>query len=294
MNCKKIITVLGGLCILVCLASCSKSDNRAEPDNNKDNVRPITSSSSPYVDSVFSYTPAPSQFINTDLANITTVHKIIENKMISLGAWGGQIVLGFDHTVLNKQGNDLKITGNAGAQMAEPGIVWVMNDANGNGKPDDTWYELKGSASDEVGYKRKYSVTYFKPSKLGQDIAWEDNNGQSGVINTNTFYTQSYYPEWIDADSYTLEGSLLPTSGIDNSNPGLVTSAPFDFGYADNRTIAEGGDVLDISQAIDDNGLSIDLYGIDFIRIQTGIMMNFGRIGECSTELSSVGDLHML
>lgn len=43
------------------------------------------------------------------------------------------------------EGYDFAIEGNAFDGSSEPGIVWVMQDVNGNGLPDDTWYQLKGS-----------------------------------------------------------------------------------------------------------------------------------------------------
>lgn len=58
----------------------------------------------------------------------------------------GYIIVGFDHSIPNS-GNqyDFCVQGNAFDGSSEPGIVWVMQDINGNGLPDDEWYELKGS-----------------------------------------------------------------------------------------------------------------------------------------------------
>jgi len=276
--------------------SCSKNDDKLPGQTGQQGIRPVTSLSSAYVDTVFSFMPAPGQFVNTDLASINTVGEITQNKTISLGAWGGQIVLGFDHTVINKEGNDILITGNATGTSAEPGIVWVSFDENGNGKPDDAWYELKGSAYGTPGYERGYKVTYFNPKagNAAHDIKWEDNHGNTGYIKANTYHTQSYYPDWITADSYTLEGSKLPDTNINMENTSLITSKPFDYGYADNIATSSGGDSLDISHAMDQDGQLVKLKGIDFIKIQTGILKDMGWLGEQSTELSSVGDLSLL
>jgi len=282
------LTVLG-------MVSCSKDGSSTDPGKGSEQpVRPVTAGSSAYVDTVFSFMPAPGQFINTDYADINTVRKVTENKTISLGAWGGQIILGFDHTVLNKDGDDIQVEGFGGENAAEPGIVWVMYDANGNGKPDDDWYELKGSAYGAPGYERNYKVTYYKPLSNTSDIMWVDNKKDTGYVKFNTYHDQPYYPVWITADSYTLEGSLLPDSGIDMSNPTYITSTPFEYGYADNHASTHGGNPLDISHAMDADGNQVQLIGIDFIKIQTGIMKDMGWIGELSTEITSVGDLHML
>ena len=51
---------------------------------------------------------------------------------LSLGAYGGYVVIGFDHSVENVPGEyDLILEGNAFAGSSEPGIVWVMQDENG-------------------------------------------------------------------------------------------------------------------------------------------------------------------
>ncbi len=256
-------------------------------------IRPITPQSSKYVTTMFEYQPAPGQFINSDLGNNTGARSILKKSdgLVSLGAWGGYIVLGFDHTVMDRKDTaDIMIYGNAISNGAEPGIVWVMQDDNGNGQPDDLWYELSGSEFNKAGYLRNYSVTYTRPDPATADIPWKDNQGNSGFVKTNTFHTQSYYPEWITAKEYTITGSLLPDSHIDDSNPSFIVSNSFPFGYADNTA---GGNPVDIKNAIDKNNLPVKLKGIDFIKIQTGIQFNIGWLGEFSTEIMGVSDISM-
>ena len=68
-----------------------------------------------------------------------------------MGGFGGYIIFKFDHTVVNQNGYDFVIRGNAFDGSSEPGAVMVAFDRNGNGVPDDDeWYELKGS---EAGKK---------------------------------------------------------------------------------------------------------------------------------------------
>lgn len=268
------------------LGACIKSDK--EVPEKEDPIHEITPNSSAFVDTVFSYMPAPGQFINTGLGDIETVQENINHKVISLGAWGGAIVLGFDHTVLNHTGADIMVKGNAIEKMAEPGVVWVMRDTNGNGLPDETWYELKGSAYGKKGYVRDYSIIYYKPEAAGIDIAWKSSDGKEGVIKANKYHHQNFYPGWEESNSYKLSGTVLPSSNIDST--GIFTVMPFEFGYADNTV---GGDALDIDSAIDEDGQSVQLDGLDFIKIQTGILANLGAIGELSTEVFSIQDLHM-
>lgn len=257
-------------------------------------IRPITQTSSAYVTELLEYLPAPGQFINKNPGNLESAKAVLggRNGFVSLGAWGGSITFGFDHTVINRQGeNDLVIYGNAMANSAEPGIVYVMQDDNANGLPDDTWYEIRGSAHPMEGTRRDYKVTYHRPETAGQDVPWEDNYGNTGVVATNVFHSQPYYPQWITEDSYTISGTLLSDSNIDMSNPSYITSMPFDYGYADNTS---GGDKIDLGDAINAEGNYVNLSGIDFIKIQTAIQVNMGWLGELSTEVSGVADLNLI
>lgn len=209
------------------LSSCKKDEN--EPEKVIP-IRPVTPTSNMYVTDLFEYLPAPGQFINKAPGNMESAQGILGKKgMVSLGSWGGFIVLGFDHTVINQADKeDIIIYNNAMGNFAEPGIVWVMQDENGNGKPDDTWYEVAGSAFNQPGYVRNYEVTYTKPDPITAPINWKDNKGNTGVVETNTYHKQSYYPAWATGNQYTLKGSLLPSTNIDMTNPSFITSKPFD------------------------------------------------------------------
>lgn len=271
------------------LTSCKK-DDKVIPEAP---IRPITDDSNMYVTTLFEYLPAPGQFLNKAPGNLSSAKGILGGRgMVTLGAWGGYIVLGFDHTVINHTDKkDIIVYGNATGNFAEPGIIWVMEDENGNGKPDDTWYEIAGSEFGEESYVRNYSVTYTRPNPTTADVPWKDSQGNTGVVATNVFHKQSYFPEWIEEDSYTLTGSLLSSRNIDMSNPSYITSAPFDYGYADNTV---GSDKIDITDAVDKDGKKVNLKGIDFIKIQTAIQANMGWLGELSTEVLGVADLSLV
>lgn len=248
---------------------------------------------SQYVTTLFEFMPAPGQFINKAPGNLVSAQGILgKTGMVSLGAWGGYAVYGFDHSVPNKEGNDINIMGNALTEWSEPGIVYVMQDDNGNGQPDDTWYELAGSEfGNTETYMRDYEVTYSRPDASSKDVPWRDNKGNTGFVKKNNFHTQAYYPEWIKADSYTLKGSWLKTK-VDPSRPTYVVSLPYDWGYADNKTEANGGGKVDINNAVDINGKKVNLSAIDFIKIQTGVLADGGWLGEVSTEVTGIEDMH--
>lgn len=286
MKTKYYLAFLG----MATLASCSKSSDPIPTPE------PILGTS--FVSKLIEYLPAPGQFINTDLGNTVGANTIIGKKgMVSLGAWGGSIVLGFDHMVINQlDKDDIIIYGNPLPTFSEPGIVWVMQDTNGNGLADDTWYEVGGSELKNLAYQRNYAVTYTKPAADTDPVPWKDVYGKTGVVETNTFHKQAYFPEMKDKagkliTEYTLKGSLLSNRNIDMSDSGMILSKPYDWGYADNLV---GGDKIDIANAIDQNGKKVTLQGIHFIKIQTGVQANMGWLGELSTEVTGVEDISLM
>ncbi|MDR1633140.1 MAG: hypothetical protein LBR97_09770, partial [Dysgonamonadaceae bacterium] len=148
---------------------------------------------SPYIDKIYEYMPAPGQFVNempayTPGDTQEDMNRKVEEKiaganhnegMITLGGYGGYVVFGFDHPVQNLPGRyDFRILGNAfyananpdgGASReggsCEPGIVMVSRDTNGNGLPDDPWYELAGSEYNRPQTVHNYRITYYKPDE---------------------------------------------------------------------------------------------------------------------------------
>ncbi|WP_342644986.1 cell surface protein [Mucilaginibacter sp. CSA2-8R] len=284
--------LLAAFCMAALLSSCKKDDGDVTETPNVG--RPVTAGSSAYVTQLFSYNPAPGQLINTTGGNPDAAKNVLNGKqgLVTLGAYGGNLVLGFDHTVINRDNqDDFVIYNNAATGFAEPGVVWVMADDNRNGQPDDTWYELAGAAQNLPGYSRNYAITYARPAMATADVPWTDNRGNKGAVETNTYHQQAYYPDWITANTYTLTGTLLPSSNINDTNPTYITSNGFTFGYADSTP---GGDKLDIANATDAHGNKVALKGIDFVKIQTGIAYNLGWLGELSTEVCGVADLSLV
>lgn len=289
--------------LLAAVASCKKSDEPA--------------ARSKYVSRVLEYHPAPGQFINEQNAGTPEAAQSLigsTSSLLSLGSFGGYVVVGFDHAIENGEGADIGIYGNpntgAGTEWSEPGIVSVMQDKNGNGLADDgEWYELAGSEHSSPGIVRDYRITYYNPGTATEDISWKDNLGRQGKVLRNTFHPQQYYPLWIsDQDSVSFSGTLLPPS---LRSEGLNTNPPFAWGYADSgsedflKSRAEYGrgyNTFDIAWATDKNGNSVDLKRVDFVRIMTaqnsngstGSETDGGRqLGEISTEVSGVIDLHI-
>ena len=270
---------------------------------------------SPYVTKVIEYNPAPGQFINLmpkyengdsrESMNIKACEALKDNnqRTVSLGGYGGYIIVGFDHTIENVSGSrDFKILGNAFNNNSEPGIVRVAYDRNGNGKPDENeWYELAGSEHSNPATISDYKITYHKPSEdvsatEEQYIRWTDNQGQTGYIGKVSYHTQSYYPQWITEQQLPFTGTLLPPNATVTENNGIKNwqLKPFEWGYADNQPNTGAGAEFDINWAVDPNGNPVNLPGADFIMIYTGVNQACGWIGETSTEVLGVTDLHLI
>ena len=139
---------------LTITSSCNSDDVITE--ELEDHYRAKTETSVAEQTIVFEYTPAPGQFINEtntggfdgtqttpEAAVAYATQRMKEKNFVSLGGFGGYIVVGFDHSIDNTGSYDFGVEGNSFKGSSEPGIVWVMQDENGNGKPDDTWFELK-------------------------------------------------------------------------------------------------------------------------------------------------------
>ena len=248
--------------------------------------------------------------------------------MVSLGGYGGYITVGFDHQIENKAGlRDFRILGNAfqGASTAasggsyEPGIIQVAVDEDNDGQPDDgQWYEIAGSAhhdptqetwystslnaGNDMAFYDDYEIVYQAPDQEPSTeeeqkkyIPWTDNKGNQGYITKNTYNRQAYYPQWIAEKEIRFKGSRLPQNAVDQSGNGTYfVLYPFAYGYADNATNASDESAIDIDWAVDAEGNAVSLQGIDLIRIYTGVNQENGWIGECSTEVSGVEDLHVL
>ncbi|MDD3038659.1 PKD domain-containing protein [Bacteroides sp.] len=295
---------------------------------------------SPYVTKVLDFCPAPGQFTNTmptwqegdtqETINKKVLDIIGNNKggMVSLGSFGGYIVVGFDHTIENVSGQrDFRLLGNAfysnqnpnpnpsrEGGNCEPGIVMVAYDKNKNGKPDDDeWYELAGSEYSNETTLKNYEITYFRPDENKtppeveegalvidpEYIHWVDNRGNDGYIVKNMYHKDnSYFPQWIEGEELTLKGNLLPPNGVDEGTAfgkgSYWVLYAYDWGYADNHLNAEEGSTFDIDWAVDKNGDPVTLPGVDFIKVYTGVLQTCGAVGDTSTEVCGVEDLHLL
>lgn len=293
-----------------------------------------------FIAKVFEFKPAPGQFINdlpaandgdtTDRILVRTNSYLAKKNgdLISLGAFGGYVVFGFDHTIVNVKGKrDFRVLGNAFWAEANPnpnsnmrggsseaGVIMVSYDRNKNGLPDDEWYEIEGAGHKMDKTIANYEITYFRPDPNKVPVAgggtgtvhftdieyiyWKDNQGKDGYLVQNNAYNHSleYWPKWLkDQASITFKGTRLPDNAVDESGTGsYFVQYAFLYGYADNAPNNDDDSAIDIDWAIDKKGNKIHLPGIDFVKVYNGLNQQAGWLGETSTEIMGATDLHLL
>ncbi len=290
----------------------------------------VVNAQSPYISRVWEFRPAPGQFINLlpeyeegdteETMRQKAEEAIADNaqELISLGSWGGYITFGFDHLVPNLPGqtdfivygnafysNSSEVTAKGGS--SEPACIWVSYDLNGNGKPDDQWYELAGSEHNNTLTNHHYALTYYrtplnhKPTPSVNNryltdttyIQWHNSLDSIGYLFQLSFHQQDYFPLWLKEDLLYFEGTRLPDNYQDLSGQGTYyVQYAYDYGYADNHPNNTEEAKLDIDWAIDENGNPANLPGIHFVKVATGVHQQCGWIGETSTEISGAEDLH--
>ncbi len=284
------------LFVICLLTSCDKDDNNGEIVTSSE-----TDTTVALCNSVLEFLPAPGQFVNEGYtcrsqteANAYALDRITSGAYVSLGSFGGRIVVGFDHSIRNSGGDyDIAVGGNSTVAFSEPGVVWVMQDANGDGIPNDGWHELRGAKSDSVGTIKNYAVTYYRPVE-NCPTPWTDNMGLSGSVRYLSAYHRQeyYYPLWVESDQYTLSGTRLASQAVDVSGEGRMWTSPnYGWGYADNYSeerTSDGKNLFRIADA--DTVLAV----VDFVMVQSAVLDSCGWIGEVSTEVTGVWDYHLL
>ena len=316
----------------------------------------------PWLTRVYQYRPAPGQFINTMpvarvgepvdsvLARcrasicghvdtieqpfhgqiITRIDTVWADGMISLGGYGGYVIVGFDHPVVNMHTYDFEIQGNAFVSdreshggSSEPGIVMVGVDVDGDGVPSDgdKWYELAGSEFNHPMTQHDYTITYYRPDENKQRtpsttdpflndttyIRWTSNDvnpdSTSGYMSRNTYHPQPYWPLWLqDEETLTFSGAKLRCNAVDlgnNEGNSYFVQYFFDWGYVDNlpNYSALTPDALHnlgfkIDWAVDEHGNHVNLTHIDFIKVYNAMNQYCGWTGETSTEVAAGIDYH--
>jgi hypothetical protein len=209
----------------------------------------------------------------------------------SLGAVGGYLVWQVeDHRA------EYFIDGNPMEHWSEAGVVWVQEDNNGNGLPDETWYELYGS-DDFNSWKsqitRRFAITYVKCpdstenvntfAQTVRDVYWADAKGRAGMMRAG------WPVSWgVPGDRVTYTGTLLRDDPARNPWSARYPLDGFDYGYADTYCRQQGRyGKFRVTDARRADGSPVTLTNVRFIKVQTGIFMYGGSVGDVSTEVYS-------
>lgn len=318
----------------------------------------------PWLSHVYEYRPAPGQFINTmpvarvgepvdsvlarcrasicgriDTTTqtfhgetVTRIDTVWAESMISLGGYGGYVIVGFDHPVVNMHTYDFEIQGNAFVSdreshggSSEPGIIMVGVDMDGDGVPSDgdKWYELAGSEYSHPSTQHDYTITYYRPDENKQRtpshvnpflndttyIRWTSNDvdpdSTSGYMSRNVYHQQPYWPLWLQQEqTLTFNGTKLRCNAIDlgdNEGNSYYVQYFYDWGYEDNLPnnpagISQPGSLYNpgfkIDWAVDEHGNHVNLTHIDFIKVYNAMNQYCGWMGETSTEVAAGIDFH--
>ena len=209
----------------------------------------------------------------------------------------------------------------------EPGIVYV---GVGDNLEDVVWYELAGSEYYTTEL-HDFSITYYKPTaETGEhsqfcsiydnyiyyECSWTDpqtkeRRDSTGYHIKNSFHKQTYWPSWIDDETLTFSGGKLPNNAIEQSGKGTYwvqyRYSADAFGYVDAAPNSEDKlnpnaqgvnkyNTFDIDWAVDKDGIRIgeEIKSVKFVKVVCGIFQYCGWLGETSTEISKVQNLHLL
>ena len=278
---------------------------------------------SPYVTSLFDFDPAPGMFAN-DLYKVgfkkedilrTALGRINETSVgyqLDLGGFGGSVIVGFDHTVVNVPGqSDFKVYGGDLSDKENPpapGLIYVAYDKNSNGKPDDDeWYEIIGSQHTKANTIKNFKITYHKkaagaPVVVGgpndmfsdREHIFCENNSPESYYMPRSKSRKEYYPLWASQTAVTYEGIKLNVDFV-TARPGqaiLWNFTPPQWGYVN----AVNPDI-DIDWAVDKNGNKANLPGINFIKVVNCVSEPMGLCHQQSsmaTKFAGAADLHLL
>ncbi len=277
----------------------------------------------PYVTSMYDFSPAPGTQANDcykeDGYTKKDVMKIalgrIDNTsvgyLLDLGSFGGSVVVGFDHTIMNVPGErDFRIYGANEMKNQEPvapGLLFVAYDQNGNGEPDDDeWYEIKGSSHGTDDLTDNFSITYHRRTEgtevpLGrsfkdiENVYCEPGTGDPYYLVLLKGYVD-LCPRWLDQDEFSYSGKTLDVH-IEATKPGQYTLWSYDvpeWGYAN----ALDPDI-DIDWATDQDGNEVHLPGIDFLKVvncvsSDDIMIYSTKQTSMTAKFAGAGDLHLI
>jgi hypothetical protein len=273
---------------------------------------------SPFATRVMEYTPSPGQNVGNPAFNNPAralgapvgggAVAADNTKVVTLGGFGGSLTLGFDHAVVdraptaaNPTGADLIVFGNAfwasgnpDYRWAEPGVIEVSRDVNGNGLADDAWYVIRGSHL-PTAPQEAYATVTFNPGgpRSGYLLDGLVFGGASPVLfNPAGDGEQGVFGYADCAPTMTLgdfDGDGAPDR--DGVDPAWFYTVPTDPRRTAITLFSGGGEAIDIGSAVTPDGTPAGLTSVDFVRIRTGVNRTSNVFGESSTEIGGVAEV---
>ncbi len=268
---------------------------------------------SPFATRVIEYAPAPGQFVNDPAFNDPQralgppsgggMADPNNESVVTLGGFGGFIVLGFDHTVMNDPLNPMGLDaiafsnaywvgGNPDRHWAECATIEISRDDNDNGQADDDWYLIPGSHLTAPLNRTAHPwtggiTTYAYQLPTDPFGAVVVVNPESGTETEGIYGYAEYSPTLflgdMDADD------VIDNDEITEEEFYTVPDDPFEVGITPG---SGGGDAFDIAWAVDAaTGAPANLDGFDFIRLTTPLHVIMGPLGEKSAEIDAVADV---
>lgn len=268
------------------------------------------------------YRPAPGQHVNDPLFNDPTLALGApvggglsapgNTSIVSLGGFGGELVLGFSQRVMDDPcnpmgldaivfGNAFYVNGNETRRWGEPGTIEISLDENGNGEPDDAWYLVRFPGLAQVPQTNVGSVTWDDDAGTAlppANIDWYPASAPSGTMTTGGVLLGAPFTSLVVENSDdTIEdfrglADMTPTLALGGAGPSVLYTTPDNPYVVGVDEDSGGGDAFDIAWAVDvATGAPAHMEGFDFIRVRTGPDVVTPIFGEVSTEIDAVSDV---
>jgi hypothetical protein len=290
-----------------------------------------------------SYLPAPGGMVNDPVFNDANsaigvpsgggLFAQNNGSVVSLGGFGGCLVLAFDHDVrddsANPMGLDAIVYSNAYYMLNTNQMHWsefatieIMPELNDNDiagdAPGEIWYLIPGS---HLSNSNTFRIKTWDKSTAGYPnfIGWPDSYN-CGAYELLPYY-QTIYPPGVvgvlvnpnypaSTEGYWGYAEYTPTlklgdrdcddddAGVGDVNtmkPELFYTVPDDPFTVGVSKGSGGGDAFDIAWAVDPSTWqAADLRSFRYIRLTTAVDRTLGALGEISAEIDAVADVRPL
>lgn len=190
-----------------------------------------------------------------------------DSNITVLGTFGGYVVLGHDAPIYNLEGDDFVVNAHWSDQDIPLTSVMVMEDSNGNHRPDDTWYWIKDSFGDNKEGKN-YKVTYSFEEK-GQ---YKTGQGSIGQLRLEVPVTTPLASPYLQMAKDLHWKQFRPTYYSLYGNIKYMHQAPI-------KSVRLNTKGYNIDNAQNDAGESICLSKIDFVKVYSNTLDTMAGLG---------------